>query len=165
MAKQLFLFALFIIFCSSSFSQQSSDSVKIPDPFHLQVKVFKGGMKMFGLNSRKKVAQMHHPEIKKDTTIHFEWNSNAKRLFFAVLNRENMLEDMKALSIPKPENLENHEALLYMRVVMNEQNVEMWIKPSKLKDDKRSEKVREFMHLMMNLFRKSSVRNIRELRR
>jgi hypothetical protein len=76
-----------------------------------------------------------------------------------------MLEDMKALSIPEPENLKNHEALLYMSVIMNEQNIDLWIEPSKLKDDKRSEKVREFMRLMMNLFRKSSVRNIKELKR
>ena len=164
MLKQLFLFALFITFYSSGFGQQPNDTAEIPDPFHIEVKAFKKGKSMFELNSRKKMAQMQHPKIKKDTTIHFEWNGNAKRLFFAALNRENMLEDMKTLSLPKPENLENHEALLYMRVVMNEQNVEMWIKPSKLKDDKRSEKVREFMQLLMSLFKESPVRDIRELK-
>jgi len=163
MIKQLFLFALFITFYSSGFGQQPNDTAEIPDPFHLQIKAFKKGESMFELNSRKKLVHIQQPGKKQDTTIQFEWNRNAKQLFFDVLSRKNMLETMKKLSIPKPENLKNHEALLYMSVVMNEQNVELWVEPSKTKDDKRSEKVREFIFLLMNLFKESSVKDIREL--
>ncbi len=158
--KHLLLSLSLVTVFAIGYSQQPADTIRKHHLIHLHIKAFKNGKNLFELYSRKETVYFRYFENKQDTTIHFEWNKQLKHILTRAVTKGNVLKAMKALSIPKPDDLEKTQALVYMNLHIDQQKEKLWAKISQRKNDRSSRKLEKFVGLLMQLFKESPVKNI-----
>jgi len=138
MRKNICLSFLLLIVGLSTYSQEQNKSVEIPDPFHIQMKVFESGTTIFNVDTKKEAIYFTTPKKRIDTSITFKWNDKTKKAFVRYLTGNKPLDKIKKNSISKPANINKVDRLVYMSIQKGGQTEEFWAEPKINKDSSKS---------------------------